>query len=111
MNYDCIIKQPMQMVELNLNMIISENPRLRNALDRSIDHPSIRNYINIPFIIHKFVLNITDEYSSFTNSTNNDNEDVNIIGKYLLLIIPSSVFLLSVFSLIVWTRIKPLING
>ena len=111
MNYECIIKQPMQMVSLNLNMIISENPRLINALDRSIDHPSIRNYINIPFNIHKFVLNITDEYSSFTNSTTNDNEDVNNIVKYLLLLIPSSVFLLSVISLIVWTMIKPLING
>ena len=39
----------MQMVELNLNMIIAENPHLINSLDRSIKYPLIRNYSNIPF--------------------------------------------------------------
>ena len=39
----------MQMVELNLNMIIDNNPHLINALDRTDNHPLIRKCSNIPF--------------------------------------------------------------
>ena len=46
-------------------------------------------------------------YNSFTICTNNDNEDINIIVKYLLLSIPSSIFLLSVDSLNLWTMSQP----
>ena len=49
MTFECYIEQPMQMVEMNLNMIIAENPNLRNALDRSINHPLIRKNSNLPF--------------------------------------------------------------
>ena len=58
--------------------------------------------------------NITDDYdniSSISNCTNNENEDLNIIFKYLLLSIPSSILLFSLISLMVYTLIKPLINN
>ena len=47
--YEYYIKQPMQMVELNLNMIINNDPHLINALDRSINHPLLRKYSNVFF--------------------------------------------------------------
>ena len=58
--------------------------------------------------------NITNDYdniSSVSNCTNNENEDLNIIFKYLLLSIPSSILLFSLISLMVYTLIKPLINN
>ena len=112
MNYEHYIKQLMQMVELNLSMMISKNPRLIKALDRSINHPLIRKYSNIPFNVQlMYVLNITGDYNSFTNCTNNDNEDNNIIVHHLLLSIPRSILLLSVIILSIWTMIEPLRNG
>ena len=56
-----------------------------------------------------YVRNITDDY--LTNCTNNENEDINIIIKYLLLSIPSGVILLCVISLNIWTILKPLITN
>ena len=55
----------------------------------------------------------TDDYDNitFTNCTNNENEDMNIIFKYLLLSIPTSILLFSLISLMVYTLIKPLINS
>ena len=44
MTYECYIKQPMQMVELNLNMIIFKSPHLIKALEGSISHHLIRKY-------------------------------------------------------------------
>ena len=44
--YEFDIKQPVQMVKLNPNMIISENPNLFSSLDRSINHSLIRNNSN-----------------------------------------------------------------
>ena len=38
----------MQMVELKLNMIKDKNPHLINAVDRSVNHPSIRKSTNNP---------------------------------------------------------------
>ena len=65
--------------------------------------------------------NVTDDYdiitneddiiSSKSNCTNNENEDMNIIFKYLLLSIPSSILLFSLISLMVYTLIKPLMNN
>ena len=40
-----------------------------------------------------YVFNKTDDYDSFTNCTIDENEDINIIIKYLLLSIPSSILL------------------
>ena len=60
------------------------------------------------------VTNITEDYdniSSISNCTNNENEDMNIIFKYLLLSIPSSILLFSLINLIVHTLIKPLFNN
>ena len=51
MTNECYIQQPMQMVEFNLNMIISPKPHQINALDRTIKHPLTRKYSNIPFTI------------------------------------------------------------
>ena len=69
-------------------------------------------------------MNITEDYDNitssnftdydnitFTNCTNNENEDLNIIFKYLLLSIPSSILLFSLISLMVYTLIKPLFNN
>ena len=71
-----------------------------------------------------YVTNITEEYDNITSSnftdfdnitfttcTNIENEDLNIIFKYLLLSIPSSILLFSLISLMVYTLIKPLINN
>ena len=49
MAYEYYLKQQMQMAELNLNMKISKSPHLMNALDRSVNHPLIRNYSRISF--------------------------------------------------------------
>ena len=71
------------------------------------------------------ITNITDDYdnitssnltdfdniSSISNCTNVENDDMNIIFKYLLLSIPSSILLLSIISLMIYTLIKPLINN
>ena len=57
--------------------------------------------------------NITNDYdniSSISNCTNNENDDMNVIFKYLLLSIPSSILLFSLISLMVYTLIKPLIK-
>ena len=58
-----------------------------------------------------YVLNITDEYDIFIKCTNNENNDINIIIQYLLPSIPSSLLLLSLIGLIIWSMLKPLING
>ena len=58
--------------------------------------------------------NITNDYdniSSISNCTNNENDDMNIIFKYLLLSIPSSILLFSLISLMIYTLIKPLMNN
>ena len=49
MTYELFIEQPMQMIELNLNIIIYENRHLINALDKVDNHPLIRKYSRIPF--------------------------------------------------------------
>ena len=52
MTYKQYINQPMVMIELELNMNISENARLIISLDKSINHLSIRKNSNILFSIH-----------------------------------------------------------
>ena len=50
-------------------------------------------------------MHITNDYDSFTNCTDNENDN-NIIVKYLLLSILSGVIILSLISLIIWTTLK-----
>ena len=50
MTFDFYIKQPMLMIELNLNKMIDIDPHLISALDRSVNHPLIGKYSIIPFI-------------------------------------------------------------
>ena len=42
MTYEFRHKQPMQMVEMKLNVILDENPHLINSLNRSVNHPLVR---------------------------------------------------------------------
>ena len=49
-------------------------------------------------------------FDSFNFCTDNENEDINIIIKYLLPSIPGSVLLLSLLGIIIWTIIKPFFN-
>ena len=60
-----------------------------------------------------YVTNITDDYDNitFTNCTNSENEDMNIIFKYLLLSIPTIILLFSLIVLMIYTLIKPLFNN
>ena len=50
MNYEYYIKQPMQMVELKLNVTISKNPQVINSLERNFNHHLIRKHSHILFI-------------------------------------------------------------
>ena len=47
MKYKYYLKQPMQMIERRLNMIIAKHPQLRNSLSRDSDHRLIRKYSHI----------------------------------------------------------------
>ena len=66
-----------------------------------------------------YIANVTNDYDNFTdydnitftNCTNTEDEDFNIVFKYLLLSIPGSLLLFSLISLIVYTLFKPLINN
>ena len=60
-----------------------------------------------------YITNITDDYDNitFTNCTNIENDDNNIIFKYLLLSIRGSILLFSLISLMIYTLIKPLISN
>ena len=39
MTYEYYINQPMQAIELQLNLVIAKNPQLTNSLDRNKNHP------------------------------------------------------------------------
>ena len=54
-----------------------------------------------------YVLKVTNGYDSFKDSTEIDNDDINIVLKILLLSIFSRVLVLSLIRLIVWTTVKP----
>ena len=67
-------------------------------------------------------MNITDDYVSeanstqsvhdiFSNCTDNENDNINIFIKYLLLSILSSLLLLSLISSTIWTMITPLMRA
>ena len=42
-----------------------------------------------------YILNLTDDYEFLNNCTNNENEDIDILIKYLFLSIPSIILLMS----------------
>ena len=53
--------------------------------------------------------NYTDyDNITFTSCTNTENDDNNIIFKFLLLSIPSSILLFALLSLLIYTLIKTL---
>ena len=54
MTYKHYMNQPMQPVELRINMAVATNPELINSLDRNKTHPLIRKFSNSPF--HNLVL-------------------------------------------------------
>ena len=59
------------------------------------------------------VLNITDDFDSFTNGTQikgDDNDNINIIPKLLLLSIPIDIVLVSLIGLLRWSTLKPLFS-
>ena len=62
------------------------------------------------FQSQKCVMDITDDYDSFINCTNHQNEDIDIIIKFILLSFPSGVLLLSLIVLILYTTLKPLVT-
>ena len=55
-----------------------------------------------------YITKATDDFDSFINFTKNENEYICIKVKYLLLSIPSSILLLSLISLFIWTILNPL---
>ena len=56
-----------------------------------------------------YKINFTDDYIDFINCMKSENEDNNIIIKCLLSSIPSSVLLLWLISLNIWTMLEPLL--
>ena len=53
MSYDFYIKHNMHAVEKKLNMIIAKNPQLMNSLDRSNNHPLLKNLLTYHLITNK----------------------------------------------------------
>ena len=49
----------------------------------------------------------TNDYDSFINCTENQNDDIPITIKIVLLSIPSSILLLNLITLLLWTILKP----
>ena len=74
MTDDSHFKEPMQMVELKLKMIIVESPYLINALDRSVNHPlnrkySYMNYSKLLLILKRICFMMTNSFLPLTVST------------------------------------------
>ena len=53
-----------------------------------------------------YVLSTTDDDNSSTNCTNKENDDINIVVKYLFLSISNDRFFLSLIGLLNWTSNK-----
>ena len=49
MTYEHYMNQPMQSVELRLNMVVVKYPQFTNSSDRDKNLPSIRKNSHIPF--------------------------------------------------------------
>ena len=48
-------------------------------------------------------MNITDNYNDFINNTDNEKDDNHIVIKNFLLTIASSILLLCLVSLVIWS--------
>ena len=57
------------------------------------------------------VMNITDNYDSLINRTDNKNGDINIIVKFLLLSKPENILLFFLLGLVIYTKIEPLLTN
>ena len=55
-----------------------------------------------------YVLNITKDYDGFTNCTGNENDDIKIYLKHLLLSVLGGVILQCLINLMIWNTLKPL---
>ena len=55
-----------------------------------------------------YVLNIPDDYDSFTNCTDNENDDFNVIRNSFISINLGGALLISLISLIKWTTLTTL---
>ena len=55
LTFNYSLNRPKFMLELNLNLIVVENPHFINALDRSTSHPLNRTYSYLPLL--KFNVN------------------------------------------------------
>ena len=44
MTYEFFIERPKQTIELNLKMVVVNNPNLMNSLDRIVGHTLVRKY-------------------------------------------------------------------
>ena len=51
-------------------------------------------------------MNITDDYDNFTKYSNNENYDIYLFVKHLFPSIPSSIILLYLVTVIVWTILE-----
>ena len=49
MSYEFYFNQPMQEVEIKLNMVIAKTPNLINSPNRCHNHPLTRKYCHVPF--------------------------------------------------------------
>ena len=49
MTYKHYMNQPMQSVEIRINMVIAINPQLIILFNRNKNHPLIRKFSHIPF--------------------------------------------------------------
>ena len=49
MKYEHYMNQPMQPVELRINLLVAKNPQMINSFERNKNHPLIRKNSHIPF--------------------------------------------------------------
>ena len=67
--------------------------------------------MNVTYITDEYDNITSNNYDNITNNCTYNNDDNNIIFKYLLFSIPSSILLFSLISLMIYTIIKPLFNN
>jgi len=66
--------------------------------------------MNVTYITDEYDNITSNNYDNITNNCTYNNDDNNIIFKYLLFSIPSSILLFSLISLMIYTIIKPLLK-
>ena len=58
-----------------------------------------------------YAMTITNDCGSFTNCTDNENDDIKFIFEYLLLSVTSSIIQLFLIGVVIWSMNKSLKNG